>query len=128
MTAPASHSVEAVEERRRFTVRFVETSLRRASMHLRGDASIADVHAAERAIDEAERSLGLLTIDPWEPALSPLREAREILSSHLLAAAACTGADVAPAITARVLREGADSARRALTTRGSTAEVDSHGH
>jgi hypothetical protein len=55
--------------------------------------------------------------DPWEPSAEPLRQARAILSSHLLAASACEGADVASPVTARVLRRGADSARRVLARR-----------
>lgn len=127
MTAPASPAIAAAEEQRRSAVRVIAKSLQTASAQLGAPTSIASVRAAERAIDQAERSLGLLATDPWEPALEPLRQAREILSSHLLAAAACAGAEVKPLVTARVLRRGAESAQRVLSSRDSSAGVDPRG-
>jgi hypothetical protein len=125
VTAPSYTPVDAVDGLRASSVQFVEASLRDASARLEGDASVADVEAAERAIDEAERSLGLLAMDPWEPTQRPLREARELLSSSLLAAALCAGDDVAVPITARLLRRGADSARRVLSSPTSSTGLES---
>ena len=91
--------------------------LREAAEHLRGDVSAVDVRTAHERMDDAERALGRLVHDPWAPSVLPLRRAREVLSSHLLAAAACERADVAPTVTARVLRRGAESARHVLAGR-----------
>ena len=125
MTAPASTEADTAAGRHR-AVRRAETRLRDASLHLQAGVSSKDVRAARRAIDDAERALGSLVHDPWEPSAGPLREAREILSSHLLAAAACEGADVAPPVTARVLRKGAESARRALSRLDAALEAEPH--
>jgi len=113
VTAPVSAGVTA-DDRRQRTVQQVRSRLRRASEQLRLDASPGAVRVCQETIDAAERALGALVHDPWEPSVRPVREAREILGSHLLAAAACEAADVAPTVTAGVLRKGADSARRAL--------------
>ena len=113
MTAPVSAGLTA-DDRRERTVQHVRARLRRASEQLRLDASPSAVRMWQQAIDDAERALGTLVHDPWEPSVRPVREAREILGSHLLAAAACEAADVAPTVTAGVLRRGADSARHAL--------------
>jgi hypothetical protein len=124
VTAPVS-APAAADPRISSTVRRVETSLRDAVARLHPEVSPADVRAARHTIDEAERSLGSLARDPWDAASLPLRQAREILSSHLLAAAACEGADVAPPVTARVLRRGADSARRVLASRAASMGAES---
>ena len=113
MTAPVSAELTA-DDRREQTVQQVRSRLRRASEQLRLDASPAAVRVSQQTIDDAERALGALVHDPWEPSVGPVREAREILGSHLLAAAACEAADVAPTVTARVLCKGAESARHAL--------------
>jgi len=113
MTAPASAELTADDLRQR-TVQQVRSRLRRASEQLRLDASPGAVRVSQQTIDDAERTLGTLVNDPWEPSVRPVREAREILGSHLLAAAACEAAAVAPAVTADVLRRGADSAHHAL--------------
>jgi hypothetical protein len=115
MTAPAVAS--ATTDGRETAVRRLEGRLRNAAERLGGAVSATDVRIAHEAIDNAERALGDLVLDPWEPSLMTLRQAREILSIHLLAAAACEGAEVAPPVTARVLRQGADSARRVLAHR-----------
>jgi len=113
VTAPVSAELAAGERCER-TVEQVRSRLRRASEELRLDASPGTVRVSQQTIDAAERALGALVHDPWEPSVRPVREAREILGSHLLAAAACEAAAVAPTVTAGVLRKGADSARRAL--------------
>ena len=118
MTAPVSAVVPTTSDERETTVRRVEGRLRDAAARLDADVSATDVRMAQEVIDDAERALGSLVLDPWEPSVLPLREAREILSSHLLAASACEVADVAPPVTARVLRRGADSARRVLARSG----------
>ena len=92
----------------------VRTRLGRASEQLRIDTSPGAVRVWQQAIDDAERALATLVHDPWEPSVLPVREAREILGSHLRAAAACESADVAPTVTADVLRRGAESAGAAL--------------
>ena len=120
MTAQVATGATLADEARSATVRRVRSRLRDASNRLHPNVSPAEVRAARRAIDDAERVLGSLVHDPWEPSVGPLREAREILSSHLLAAAACEGADVARPVTARVLRRGAESAQVAL------AKIEEH--
>ena len=117
MTLPVSALASTVDEQET-TVRRVEGRLRAASARLGSDVSATDVRAAQQAIGDAEQALGHLVHDPWEPSVVPLRRAREILSSHLLAASVCEGADVAPPVTARVLRRGADSARQVLARHG----------
>ena len=123
MTAPVSAELSA-DERRERTVQQVRSRLRRASEQLRVDASPGAVRVSQQTIDDAERALGALVHDPWEPSVGPVREAREILGSHLLAAAACAAADVAPTVTAGVLRKGADSARYALARLDHVVESD----
>ena len=123
MTAPVSAEL-AADQRRERTVRQVRSGLRRASEQLRLDASPGTVRVSQQTIDEAERALGALVHDPWEPSVGPVREAREILGSHLLAAAACESADVALTVTAGVLRRGADSARHALARLDQVVESD----
>lgn len=88
----------------------VERDLRAVMRTLAAEPSSVDVRAAHATIDLAERTLGELVQDPWEPSAGSVRRARDILSSHLLAASACEGAEVAPSVTARVLRRGADAA------------------
>jgi hypothetical protein len=114
MTVSGSATAPPTDDRQDATLRQLDLWLRDAAARLNSDVSATDVQAAQRAIDDAERTLGDLVLDPWEPSLLPLRQAREILSSHLLAASVCEGADVAPPVTARVLRRGANSARRLL--------------
>ena len=114
MTGSGSGMAPATDDRHDTTLRLLDRRLRDAAAHLDSNASAMDMRAARLAIDDAERALGDLVHDPWEPSLFPLQQARVILSSHLLAASACEGADVAPLVTARVLRRGADSARRVL--------------
>ena len=116
MTAPVSAVASAATEEET-TVRHVERRLRHAAERLGPEVSAVDVRIAQRMIGAAEETLATLVHDPWEPSAQPLRRAREILSSHLLAASACEGANVAPPVTARVLRRGADSARRVLARR-----------
>lgn len=118
MTPCGSAIARPMDDRQAATLRLLDGRLRDAAARLGSDASTIDMRAARRAIDDAERTLGDLVDDPWEPSLLPLRQAREILSSHLLAASACEGADVAPPVTARVLGKGANSARRLLGLSG----------
>jgi len=96
-------------------LREVELGLRLALLRLGPDPSAGDLRAAERTMNEAERLLGTLVDDPWERSDAQL--AREVLGSHLLAAAACDDADAGNAVTAKVLRRGADSAGRLLARR-----------
>ena len=124
MTVPGSALASAVVEQQETTVRRVEGRLRDASARLGSDVSATDVRVAQEVIGDAEQALGNLELDPWEPSVVPLRQAREILSIHLLAASVCEGAEVAPPVTARVLRRGADSARRALARQGRGVGVD----
>lgn len=126
MTAPVSAAL-TTDARCRQTVLLVQSRLRRASEALRVDASPAAVQASQQAMDDAERALGALVHDPWEPSVGPVREAREILSSHLLAATACESAAVAPTVTAGVLRRGADTAHRVLGRLGYGSESDRSG-
>ena len=116
MTVPAYTGTEmtSAESLEKTTVRLVETRLRDAAARLGAGVTTADVRDAQQAIGAAEQALGSLVHDPWEPSAKALSQARQILSSHLLAASACEGADVATPVTARVLRRGADSARLAL--------------
>jgi len=116
MTVPAPVVAPESDELTDHTVQRVDTGLRDAAARLGAGPNItpADVQVAQLTIGAAERALGTLVHDPWEPSVVPIRHAREILSSHLLAAAACEGADVAAPVTARVLRRGAESARRVL--------------
>ena len=113
MTAPVSTGLTA-EDRLQRTVGQVRSRLRHASEQLRLDPSRGGVRLWQQTIDDAERTLGALVHDPWEPSIQPVRHAREILGSHLLAATACAAADAAPTVTAGVLQKGADSAHRAL--------------
>jgi hypothetical protein len=117
VTLPGSALASTVDEQET-TVRHVEGRLRDASARLGSAVSATDVRLAQEAIGDAEEALGHLVHDPWEPSVVPLRHAREILSSHLLAASVCEGAAVAPPVTARVLRRGADSARQVLAHQG----------
>ena len=122
MTASMRSPVDDVDDDLITTVRVVDLSLRSVADRLRADVSVADVRAAGRTIDEAEQSLALLRSDPWDPSVLHVRQAREILSSHLLAAEACADAELAAPVAARVLRRGADSALRALSNHGEWAE------
>jgi hypothetical protein len=117
MTVPAP-AVAPTEVEHETAVRRVEVRLRDAAARLASDVSATDVRVAQEVLSDAEQALGDLVRDPWEPSAVPIRQAREILSSHLLAASACEGAAVAPLVTARVLRRGADSARRVLARSG----------
>ena len=94
-------------------VRQVELRLRDALAHLGPNVSRTDVQVAQQTMGDAERTLRQLVDDPWER--SVVLRAQEILSSHLLAAEVCDGADTAPAVTAGVLRRGATTAQRLLT-------------
>jgi hypothetical protein len=109
-----------LDEQLESTLRQIERRLRTASLYLGPDLSKADIKAAQRTMHDAERTLGELEGDPWGP--SVVLQARSILSSHLLAADACEEADTGTNVTARVLRRGADSARRVIA-RHSFAEV-----
>ena len=108
----AGSLARVTDEAHRSSLREVELNLRLALLRLGPEPAIGDLRAAEHMIDEAERLLGTLVLDPWERSVA--RQAREILSSHLLAAAACDDADAGNAVTAKVLRRGADSAERLL--------------
>jgi hypothetical protein len=123
VTAPVAAGLTAEDHQQR-TVRQVRSRLRRAAEQLRLDPSPTAVRTWQQTIDDAERALGSLVHDPWEPSVRPVREAREILGSHLLAAAACEAAAVAPAVTAGVLCRGADSARQALARLDHGVESD----
>ena len=113
MTASISAIEAGVVERQQPALRLLEVRLRNAAMLLDASASGHEVRAAHRALDDAERALSELVHDDWDQStVALLREARHILSSHLLAASACQGADVAPLVTARVLRRAAESTRR----------------
>src|SRR4051812_13051543 len=94
----------------------VERDLHDVVVRLGSEVSAIDVRAAQATIDMAERTLRELVHDPWEPAAGSVRDARDILSSHLVAASACQGAEAAPSVTARVLRRGAEAARLTLAT------------
>jgi hypothetical protein len=119
MTAPVSAVAGGLDRRAQAAVGHVVDDLGHVAARLNDDATAAEVRAARELIDDAGRALAGVVRDPWEPSALPLREAREILSSHLLAASACEAADVAPAVTARVLRRGALAARGVLVTRTS---------
>jgi hypothetical protein len=111
VTGPGSLTA-ALDDRLESALRQVEHRLHIASMRLGPNVSKTDLAAAQRTMHEAERTLGELVGDPWEP--SAVLQARSILSSHLLAADACEGADTGTNVTARVLRRGAESARRLI--------------
>ena len=121
MTVPAVATAGGRDADAAVVLGHIERALRDASSRLAQPVSAADVHAVEQMIEHAKSSLGQLSVDPWDAAVRPLREARDILGSHLLAAAAIAGADMAPPITADVLRRGVDAARLTLSLRQSTA-------
>ena len=110
--SPGSLAAANDEAQQLSTLREVEVHLRLALLRLGPDASARDLQTAEQTMDQAELLLGTLVHDPWERSVAG--QAREVLSSHLLAASACADADVGTAVTAKVLRRGADSARRLL--------------
>jgi hypothetical protein len=112
VTSRSSLTAATGDEAHLTSLREVEVHLRVALLRLGPEPSAGDLRAAEHTMDQAERILSTLVDDPWERSVA--RQAREILSSHLLAAAACDGADAGNAVTAKVLRRGADSAGKLL--------------